>query len=179
MANWQEDELLFTPQLYCLTPYGKLHHRNLDFIQLANAISNTAFVLALKTTVLVQTLFRHVVFTNYNFRRVISDLAAPQLLVASHITPWAVDEKLRANLTNGIAINVLYDKRLDGQLMLFNDEFPLVLSDQIKNQENNQMIQEYFLGFEGKALAVPKRFLPDRGHSKLIEASCVNLFNAH
>lgn len=255
MANWQEDELLLTLHLYCRTAFGKLHNRNPDVIQLANAIGRTASAVALKATNLasldqsipqtgmsntskadralwaafmenstevaakaealyesrvknltafanqvgepkipygsttsadisflkecktpqgpsetlretktrlVQTFFRRAVLTNYNHRCAISGLAIPELLVASHITPWAANEKLRANPTNGIALNALYDKAFDRHLISFDDEFRLVLSDRIKKQEKNQMIQEYFLGFEGKVLEMPRRFLPDR-----------------
>jgi hypothetical protein len=50
MANWQDDELLLTLHLYCRTPFGKLHNRNPDVIQLANAIGRTASAVALKAT---------------------------------------------------------------------------------------------------------------------------------
>lgn len=50
MANWQEDELLLTLHLYCRTAFGKLHNRNPDVIQLANAIGRTASAVALKAT---------------------------------------------------------------------------------------------------------------------------------
>lgn len=258
MANWQEDELLLTLHLYCRTAFGKLHNRNPDVIQLANAIGRTVNAVALKATNLasldesipqkgmsntskadralwnafmenstevaakaealyeakvknhsapanqvdepnipygptadinfldelktpqgpsetlretktrlVQNFFRRAVLTNYNHRCAISGLAIPELLVASHITPWASNEKLRANTTNGIALNALYDKAFGRHLISFDDEFRLVLSDRIKKQENNQMVQEYFFGFEGKVLEMPERFLPDREALKM------------
>lgn len=42
MANWQEHELLLTLHLYCRTPFGRLDHRNPDFIQLADVIGRTS-----------------------------------------------------------------------------------------------------------------------------------------
>ncbi len=178
MANWQDDELLLRPQLNCRTVFGTLHRRNLDFIQLAEVIGCKASVLAFKPTKthLVQTVFRRALLTNYNHRCAISGLAIPELLVASHITPWAADEKLRANPTNGIALNALYDKAFDRHLISFDDEFRLVLSDRIKRQENNQMIQEYFFGFEGKVLEMLERFLPDREALKQIERLCTTFY---
>ncbi len=45
----------------------------------------------------VQTFFRRTVLESYNHRCAISGLAIPELLVASHIIPWAKDESRRAD----------------------------------------------------------------------------------
>lgn len=52
----------------------------------------------------VQSFFRRSVLQSYNHRCAISGLAVPQLLIASHITPWAENENQRANPSNGIAL---------------------------------------------------------------------------
>lgn len=110
---------------------------------------------------LVQRFFRQTVLESYNYRCAISGLAIPELLVASHIIPWAEDKSRRADPTNGIALNALYDKAFDRHLISFDENFRLVLSDRIKRQDKDEMVRECFLKFEGKKLEMPYRFLPD------------------
>jgi putative restriction endonuclease len=121
----------------------------------------------------VQAFFRRTVLESYNHRCAISGLAIPELLVASHIIPWADDESRRADPTNGIALNALYDKAFDRKLISFDENFRLVLSERIKKQSKDEMVKEYFLKFEGKELEMPYRFLPDietmNIHHKMIE----------
>lgn len=74
----------------------------------------------------VQNFFRRTVLQSYNNRCAISGLAIPQLLVASHIIPWSEDVSRRADPTNGIALNALYDKAFDRHLISFDEDFRLV-----------------------------------------------------
>ncbi len=48
--SWSRDELILTMELYCRTPFGRLHSRNKDIIVLANAIGRTPSAVALKMT---------------------------------------------------------------------------------------------------------------------------------
>lgn len=109
----------------------------------------------------VQNFFRRTVLQSYNNRCAISGLAIPQLLVASHIIPWSEDVSRRADPTNGIALNALYDKAFDRHLISFDEDFRLVLSPKIKAKSEETMIQEYFFRYEGKTLGIPDRFFPD------------------
>ncbi len=113
-------------------------------------------------TRLAQNFFRRTVLESYNHRCAISGLAMPELLVASHIIPWAQNETRRADPTNGIALNALYDKAFDRHLISFDENFRLVLSNRIKAQRTDETVQEYFLKLEGKSLEMPYRFIPDK-----------------
>lgn len=46
--NWNRNELILAFSLYCRIPFGKLHSRNPDIIQLANIINRTPSSVALK-----------------------------------------------------------------------------------------------------------------------------------
>lgn len=46
--NWTRDELILAFDLYCRTPFGKLHHRNPDIIALAEVIGRSPSALAWK-----------------------------------------------------------------------------------------------------------------------------------
>lgn len=48
--SWSRDELILTMELYCRTPFGRLHSRNKDIIALASAIERTPSAVALKMT---------------------------------------------------------------------------------------------------------------------------------
>ncbi len=133
---------------------------------------NTEIFREVKTR-LVQSFFRRTVLESYNYRCAISGLAIPELLVASHIIPWAQDESRRADPTNGIALNALYDKAFDRHLISFDEDFKLVVSEKIKAKAKDKIIQEYFLKFEGKELEMPYRFLPDREALEGHRVSCV------
>lgn len=109
----------------------------------------------------VQNFFRRTVLQSYNNRCAISGLAIPQLLVASHIIPWAEDESRRADPRNGISLNALYDKAFDRHLISFDKDFNLMLSQKLKQQSDNKVIQDHFLQYEGEKLEMPNRFYPD------------------
>lgn len=109
----------------------------------------------------VQRFFRQTVLESYNNRCAISGLAIPELLVASHIIPWAEDESRRADPTNGIALNALYDKAFDRHLISFDEHFRLVLSERIKAKAKDEVVREYFLKIEGRVLEMPYRFFPN------------------
>lgn len=109
----------------------------------------------------VQRFFRQTVLESYNNRYAISGLAIPELLVASHIIPWADDESRRADPTNGIALNALYDKAFDRHLISFDEDFRLVLSERIKAWTKDEVVKKYFLKIEGSILNMPYRFHPD------------------
>lgn len=108
----------------------------------------------------VQRFFRQTVLESYNNRCAISGLAIPELLVASHIIPWAEDESRRADPTNGIALNALYDKAFDRHLISFDEDFRLVLSDSIKANAQNSFAKEHFIKIQGKSITFPYRFNP-------------------
>lgn len=48
--NWSRDELILAMELYCRTPFGRIHSHNKDVIKLANAIGRTPGSVALKMT---------------------------------------------------------------------------------------------------------------------------------
>lgn len=46
--NWTNDELLVVFRLYCRTPFGRLHQRNPEIIQLAQSLGRTPSAVAMK-----------------------------------------------------------------------------------------------------------------------------------
>lgn len=123
----------------------------------------------------VQSFFRRTVLQSYGNRCAISGLAIPQLLVASHIIPWSENVSRRADPTNGIALNALYDKAFDRYLISVDEDLKLVLSPKIKEKSKDVIIQDYFLRYEGKPLDMPSRFFPDADALKRHREAMLNV----
>lgn len=54
-----------------------------------------------------QDLFRTMVLTAYDFRCAVTGIEQPELLVAGHIKPWALEADRRLDPTNGICLNTI------------------------------------------------------------------------
>lgn len=50
VTPWTRDELIQTLKLYCITPFGRLHNKNPDIIELAKILGRTPSAAALKMT---------------------------------------------------------------------------------------------------------------------------------
>lgn len=86
-----------------------------------------------------QGLFREKLLNKYKFC-IISKIDIPQLLVASHLKPWAVstnDERLSVN--NGLLLNAIYDKLLDSGLISFKSDGKIIISKIIDKENRNRL----------------------------------------
>ena len=109
-----------------------------------------------------QYFFRKAILASYNDTCCITGLQNSELLIASHIKPWAIDEKNRLNPSNGIAINALHDKAFENGLISITPDYKIIISSEIKKMKRSQSLEEYFLKYENKDIILPDRFLPDK-----------------
>lgn len=109
----------------------------------------------------VQDFFRKAILGSYESRCALTDLAVPELLIASHIIGWSDNEARRADPTNGICLNALHDKAFDRHLLTFDEDYRVVLSSALKSREASEFQSHNFERLEGKPLRLPHRFLPD------------------
>ncbi len=121
-----------------------------------------------------QSFFRSVILSSYDFKCCLTGIDIPELLIASHIVPWSKDKENRLNPQNGLCLNNLHDKAFDKGLITFDTSFKVVLSSQLKNKDDDAVIQ-YFQNLEGKTLMLPKRFIPD---VKFLEYHNKNVFQS-
>jgi len=238
--NWNRDQLLVGFNLYCRTPFGKLHRHNPDIIALAKGIGRTASSVAMKlcnfasldpahqargvkglsgaakadgvifeefaddwaglaaasdeamerlgmrpaaaepesveellarggpTEVTrtikarrVQGLFRATVLASYDFTCAISGINIPDLLIASHIVPWAKEEIRRLDPRNGVALSVLHDRAFDRGYITFDDDLRIVLSGRLRIGKPTDIHRVALLAIEGQKLRMPTRYRPD------------------
>lgn len=220
--NWTEDQLIEVLLLYCKLPFGKLHSRNPQVMQLAEKIGRSPNSVALKLVNFasldptidrkgmgnvsaldratwtkffdnidfylqaevgnhdglsegtqtpysfesadVQKLgnirvgqyrFRRMILTSYGYRCAITDVANSNLLVASHIAPWATRMDRRLDPRNGICLNALMDRAFDRGLISISDDCSVLYSSNLGENDIEKLRKN------GSTLRLPDRFLPD------------------
>ena len=109
----------------------------------------------------VQSFFRAAVLTSYENRCALTGLAIPELLNASHIIPWSVDEKRRADPRNGICLNALHDRAFDRGLITFDEGLHVIVSPEIGKSEDSAIQREQLVNIAGVPLRLPARFQPE------------------
>ncbi|MFG0284612.1 MAG: HNH endonuclease [Phycisphaerales bacterium JB039] len=234
--SWTRDELLVAFNLYCRTPFGRLHRSNPDIVELASRLGRTPSSAAMKlcnfasldpalqargikglsgasrqdqeifaefaadwarlaseseearerlglataeveapaapadrpteatATVKVrrlQSLFRVTVLASYDYTCAISGICVPQLLQASHIVPWAVDESRRLDPRNGLALSALHDRAFDRGLITLDDDLRVVVSGRLRTGAPSDIHRAALLEIEGQAIRHPTRWAPD------------------
>lgn len=109
-----------------------------------------------------QDFFRRRVLSAYNGTCCITGLAVPQLLVASHIVPWAKDKKNRLNVRNGLCLNALHDRAFDKGLIWITESGTVQVAPTMLNGLLGRLAEAQWLAsFDGKPLLLPKKFEPD------------------
>ncbi len=107
---------------------------------------------------LVQRFFRDALLSSYGGSCAVTGLAEPELLVASHILPWAKDERRRADPRNGLLLDALLDKAFDRGLITFDEAHRLTVSPRLRAEGKRARA---ILDYEGEVLRLPERFAPD------------------
>ena len=107
-----------------------------------------------------QDIFRKMVLANYGGKCCVTGLSVPDVLRASHISPWAEDEKNRLNPENGLCLSATYDAAFDRHLISFDEHYRLIVSKAIKDHYTDAAAKSYFLDREGQAMFLPTKFLP-------------------
>lgn len=108
--------------------------------------------------------FRKSVIAAYEGRCCISGMTIPQMLIASHIKPYAVSDTQmeRANPANGLLLNAFYDRAFDQGLMTVLPDLTILISDQVKEVYTDNRTREWLYAIEGTKIKRPARFAPKR-----------------
>jgi putative restriction endonuclease len=108
-----------------------------------------------------QSFFRSMILADYDGACCITGISERALLVASHIRPWAVDERNRLNPRNGLALNALHDRAFDAGLLTITPDYTILISAALKKRAT-PTIQRYFTDYDGKSITPPRKFPPDQ-----------------
>lgn len=109
-----------------------------------------------------QSFFRKMIFSSYQNTCCITGINTAQLLIASHIKPWAVDVGNRLNPRNGLCLNALHDKAFDSGLISVSNDLKVIVSGKLKSHYGLKAFSTFFAEYEGVPINLPMRFLPDK-----------------
>lgn len=156
--NW--DKLLIESEmLLAKVKHTTIKHlNNIDLPDLSKTgIDKKRFV----NTRVNQAIFRKLIMATYNNSCCITGIKNPDLLIASHITPWSLDKKNRLNPINGLCLNALHDKAFDrGLITISAEDYTIKVSTKLKKESSLEFIANNFLAFENKPIILPTRFHP-------------------
>ena len=107
-----------------------------------------------------QSFFRDAVVSSYNTRCCVTGLPIVECLVAGHIIPWSVDERRRADPTNGLCLSATFDRLFDTGLMTIDDELTLCVSQRIRDLTDRAVVEQV-AARHGQKINPPARFYPD------------------
>lgn len=111
-----------------------------------------------------QDYFRRMILANYNCHCAITGINIPQLLLASHIIPWADKRHKndRLNPENGICLSALYDKAFDkGLITISPDDYTICLSDALHEYESQEYFDLHFGSIAGQKIIMPIEYSPN------------------
>jgi len=109
-----------------------------------------------------QSFFRSAILTSYNTKCCITGLNIPELLIASHIKPWKDDAENRTNPQNGLCLNALHDKAFDKGFITVTTDYKVKVSKHFDGFQPQNNIEDFFLNYEGFAIALPEKFYPKK-----------------
>ena len=113
-----------------------------------------------------QSAFRSMILYNYEERCAITGINIPDLLVASHIVPWADSTpQQKLNPENGICLSALYDKAFDkGFITISPDDYTVCLSSALREYETQDYFDTHFGSIAGHKLIMPIEHIPNRDY---------------
>ncbi len=106
-----------------------------------------------------QSFFRQTILASYDNKCCITGISVPELLVAGHIIPWAVDKPNRMNPCNGLCLNALHDMAFDKGLITITIDYHVKISKVLKQQSGTELL---FTPYGNKKIALPQRFTPSK-----------------
>jgi putative restriction endonuclease len=111
---------------------------------------------------LAQRFFRQSTLAVYQSRCCVSGLPIPELLVASHIVPWAkANPAQRVLPSNGLCLSRLYDGAFDRGLITIGEDLRVVLSSAIGERLADPAVSEAFGAISGQRIQIPEKYPPD------------------
>lgn len=105
-----------------------------------------------------QNVFRQIVLANYDGKCALTGIDLPELLVASHVVPWAENVQERLNPENGICLSALYDNAFDCGLISFDSGCRTIFSSRLRANIGKTYYRQYFDGLEHAPLASPRKY---------------------
>lgn len=164
---WKEfidnkDELLFeSERILAQKEHKTIEDKFSDTLKGTEHLKGEYKVREVKTRV-NQNVFRQIVIANYSGKCAVSGIDIPDLLVASHIIPWSKNEEERLNPENGICLSPLYDRAYDKGYISINENFEVLLSNDLKKKSKEEYYVKYFSPLAGSKIILPQKYYPKK-----------------
>ena len=117
--------------VYHNTDFGKKEVEEIENLQKDIKLTETEKETLIKARK-GQGLFRDKLKEKYNNRCIITDINISQVLIASHIKPWAVsNNEERLSVDNGLLLSATFDRLFDSGLITFKKDGTILISNLI------------------------------------------------
>ncbi|MGJ1448622.1 HNH endonuclease [Sphingobacterium spiritivorum] len=103
-----------------------------------------------------QSVFRKKVLENFSYKCCLTDVTENDLLVASHIVPWASKIDTRLSPHNGLCLSTLYDSLFDKGYFTISDEYEVIITSKLERL--SLQIQKWLNEIVGKKISTPAKY---------------------
>jgi len=118
---------------------------------------------AMRKTRIHQAFFREAILSSYEEMCCVTGLRIRECLVASHIIPWSVSERYRADPHNGLCLSATFDRLFDRGLITLTSDLEVIVSTRLR-EADDERIHEMICRYHGAPIVRPRRFLPSPSH---------------
>lgn len=108
---------------------------------------------------LFQAFFRRAVLASYDSTCCVCGLDIRQLLVASHIKPWANDESTRSDPGNGLCLCAIHDRAFDRGIITVSEDYRVLVHPKIM-PSGQGFVRAALVSFHFEPMRMPVRFAP-------------------
>lgn len=103
-----------------------------------------------------QSVFRKKVLVNFQERCCLTGISAKELIIASHIIPWADKIETRLNPSNGLCLFVTFDKLFDEGYISFSDDLKVIVTPQVSKIEGE--LKDILLNAKERKAVRPQKY---------------------
>lgn len=119
-----------------------------------------------------QSFFREMILASYHSRCCVSGIDNPELLVASHIVPWAADATNRLNPRNGLCLSAVYDRAFDRGLLTITPDYEIQFAPRLVERFHSTPYDQFFGRYHDTRIELPERWHPDPNLLERHNATC-------
>ena len=103
-----------------------------------------------------QSAFRRKVLENFDYQCCLTGITETELLVASHIIPWATKIETRLSPHNGLCLSTLYDILFDKGYFTFNERYEVIITSKLDRL--SLQTQNWLNEISGKVISNPVKY---------------------
>jgi hypothetical protein len=161
-AMWEEyhqnrEQLTVESEMILRTIEGPVAELEPEFAELSATTESEAMVSVRR----MQSYFRRMILGAYESRCCMTGLPVAELLVASHVLPWAKFPQYRLDRGNGLCLASHFDRAFDRGLIAFDESYRMVVGHRLRAHADNAVVASEFLAREGQPLLINEDVRPN------------------